>query len=57
MSEKQVKEREKLLIELNKERLLIGLPPIIPKKRKCLKCDKEFLSESNAVRLCYWCKN
>lgn len=41
--------------DLNKYRKLHGLPPIIPKKRQCLKCDYQFTSQGPNHRLCGVC--
>tara|TARA_B100000959_G_C14988095_1_gene626506 strand:+ start:1453 stop:1671 length:219 start_codon:yes stop_codon:yes gene_type:complete len=46
---------EKLLKDLNNLRKESGLPDIIVKKRKCLKCDKIFTSLGIGNRLCETC--
>lgn len=40
---------------LNNFRRESGLPDIVVKKRKCLKCDKTFSSMGNWNRLCDTC--
>ncbi len=46
---------EKLLKSLNNFRKESGLPDIVVKKRKCLKCDKKFTSLGIWNRLCEHC--
>ena len=48
---KKVK-KDKGLVEINKARKQVGLPPIVPKLRRCLSCDKEFLSYGANNRMC-----
>jgi peptide subunit release factor 1 (eRF1) len=50
MSDK--KQAQKDLKEINKARKLVGLKPIEPTKRKCLRCDKEFISYGANHRMC-----
>jgi hypothetical protein len=41
---------------LNEIRAWFGLPPVSPKKVKCLKCNKRFVSLGSHNRLCDLCK-
>lgn len=42
----------KILQEINRTRISFGMRPIEPKKRRCLKCDREFVSISPSNRMC-----
>lgn len=44
------------LAEVNKSRKAMGLPPVRPKKRNCLRCDAEFLSQDAGHRMCTLCR-
>jgi len=46
---------KRLLKSLNNLRKELGLPYIVVKKRKCLKCDKIFTSQGTFNRLCETC--
>lgn len=46
---------DRMITEINKTRLLEGMGPIPLKKRRCLKCEKEFLSLGYANRICEPC--
>ena len=46
---------EKGMIRLNAWRKLMGLEPIVQKKRKCLNCNREFDSTSKYNKLCQRC--
>ena len=41
--------------EINKTRRLNEMSPIVSKTRKCLRCEKEFLSIGFANRMCHSC--
>lgn len=43
---------ENQYIKLNELRALLGLQPLLPKQRKCLKCNKTFMSHSASRRMC-----
>lgn len=40
---------------LEKFRALVGLKPIKIQERECLRCEREFISEGNANRMCPHC--
>jgi hypothetical protein len=40
------------LVRLNKDRKMMDLPPVIPVKKICLRCNKEFLSLGTQHRTC-----
>ena len=40
---------------LNEIRKVAGLPPVVPKERKCLKCNVRFSSTGAHHRLCDAC--
>ena len=42
-------------IDLRRLRQALGLPQYVSKKRKCLKCDKDFMSHGFDHRLCANC--
>ena len=44
------------LIEINKMRKQLGLSPLKETKRKCLRCEQEFISSSYDNRMCDGCK-
>lgn len=50
------KEWEREQEQFNKVRAVSGLKPLEFKKRTCLRCDKEFISESVGNRMCINCK-
>lgn len=50
------KEEKKHLDAVNQARVSNGMPLIIPNKRDCLKCNREFLSKGSMNRLCEKCK-
>lgn len=43
------------LADINDLRIRSGLPKIVPKRRKCLKCSKSFISMGNWNRICDNC--
>lgn len=45
------------LDEINRARRVLGISEIIPKERRCLKCDVSFLSEDFGNRMCGQCRN
>lgn len=48
---------EKALKEVNKARKYVGLPLLVRKEKRCLKCNKKFFSQ-DAInqRLCDHCR-
>ena len=52
---KKIYKNKKLLRALNEFRKEAGLPDIIVKSRKCLKCEKSFISLGIWNRLCESC--
>lgn len=44
------------LSEVNRARRVNGMSEIVPKERKCLRCEKEFMSEDNGHRMCTLCR-
>lgn len=49
--------RAKDIKDTNSLRSMLGLPKIVVKNRKCLRCTKEFFSEGFNNRLCGVCEN
>lgn len=41
---------------INQDRALLNMPPIICKIKKCMKCNKKFVSEGPQHRKCYSCR-
>lgn len=52
---KKLYKNKKLLKDLNALRVETGLPKIVAKRRKCLKCGKSFVSMGSWNRLCEIC--
>lgn len=52
---KKLYKNKKLLKDLNTLRREAGLPELVQKKRKCLKCGRSFASVGNWNRLCEGC--
>ncbi len=52
MSAQPHKNTEKSIKETNEFRKQMGLSPLRPKKRICLRCEREFISQSPAERMC-----
>jgi len=48
---------DKRIDEINKARKDAALPPIEQIERKCLKCDKVFITVGNGQRICNRCKD
>lgn len=44
--------KEQFKKEVNKTRKFWGFEPIIPQKRKCLRCEKDFISYGHNHRMC-----
>ncbi len=55
MMTKKLFKNKKLLKDLNELRRESGLPEITAKRRKCLKCNKYFVSMGNWNRICENC--
>lgn len=41
--------------DMNKARKIAEIPPIVPKLRNCLRCEKEFESMNGGHRMCAQC--
>ena len=55
MMSKKLFKNKRLLKDLNDLRKESGLPELAAKKRKCLKCNKNFTSMGNWNRICESC--
>jgi|TARA_Y100000310_G_scaffold279894_2_gene299297 hypothetical protein len=55
MPKKTIENNKGLRKDINNARQEIGMPKVVIKKRKCLKCDKKFKSFGVWNRLCDSC--
>jgi len=46
------RKKQELKYSIDEVRRINGLPPLVKKKRECLKCGREFVSRSKENRLC-----